>query len=45
MMNIFFQYILTRKKKQKRYAQKVGVKTRCNIEEILKNLLTIYSYL
>ena len=34
-MKTFFQYILTRKKKQKRYAHEVSVKTRCNIEKIL----------
>ena len=34
-MKIYFQYILTRKKKQKQYSHEVGVKTRCNIEKIL----------
>ena len=35
-MKMIFQYVLTRKKKQKQYAHEVGVKTRCNIEEILQ---------
>ena len=34
ILKIFFQYILTRKNKE-RYAHEVGVKTRCNIEKIL----------
>ena len=34
IVKIFFQYILTRKNKE-RYAHEVGVKTRQNIEKIL----------